>query len=160
MQAGGPPRPGAPGRIAHMDARERHLDTLLPHARVLAGLDDAASRAIELIAQSRYYTTGQLICRQGDPSDSVFVLRRGFARAFVVPVSGSAATMVARLCPGDVIGEVGVLEAMPRWRSGPTISRGYWRASRGCRKTSRTCSPDVWLVATRICTTAEPVTSS
>ena len=97
-----------------MDARERRLDTLLPHATLLAGLDDPALRAIESIAQPRYYTTGQVICRQGDPSDSLFVLHRGFAQAFVAPASGSAATMVARLCPGDVIGEIGVLAAVPR----------------------------------------------
>src|SRR5678815_2160721 len=114
MQASGPPRPGAPGRIAQMDARERRLDTLLPHPTLLAGLDDPALRAIESIAQPRHYTTEQVICRQGDPSDSLFVLRRGFAQAFVVPVSGSAATMVGRLCPGDVIGEIGVLGAVPR----------------------------------------------
>jgi NTE family protein len=97
-----------------MDARERGLDTLLVRATLFAGLDDQALRAIELIAHPRYYSTGQVICRQGDPSDSLFVLRRGGAQAFVVPVSGSAATMVARLRPGDVIGEIGVLEAVPR----------------------------------------------
>jgi NTE family protein len=113
MQVSRPPRPGEPGRIAHMDARERRLDALPPHATLLAGLDDPALRAIESIAQPRYYTTGQVICRQGDPSDTVFVLRRGFAQALVVPVGGSAA-MVAQLRPGDVIGEIGVLAAVPR----------------------------------------------
>jgi NTE family protein len=97
-----------------MDARERGLDTLLVRATLFAGLDDQALRAIELIAHPRYYSTGQVICRQGDPSDSLFVLRGGFAEAFVAPVSGSAPTMVARLRQGEVIGEIGVLGAVPR----------------------------------------------
>ena len=97
-----------------MDDRERKLDTVLARATLFAGLDDHALSAIESVAQLRYYTTGQVICRQGDPSESLFVLRRGFAQAFVASVTGSAATVVARLCPGDVIGEIGILAAVPR----------------------------------------------
>jgi NTE family protein len=94
-----------------------HIDrpgTLLARATLFAGLDIATLGAIEAVAQPRYYTAGKIICRQGEPSDSLFILRRGFARAFVAPASGSAATLVARLHPDEVIGEIGLLAAVPR----------------------------------------------
>ena len=93
-----------------------HIDrpgTLLARATLFAGLDIATLGAIEAVAQPRYYTAGKIICRQGEPSDSLFILRRGFARAFVAPASGSAATLVARLHPDEVIGEIGLLAAVP-----------------------------------------------
>jgi NTE family protein len=97
-----------------MDARDRGLDSPLARATLFAGLDCHALRAIEAVAQPRYYSAGQVICRQGEPSDSLFVLRGGFAQAFVAPASGSEPTLVARLRPGDVIGEIGLLAAVPR----------------------------------------------
>jgi NTE family protein len=96
-----------------MDARDR-VATVLGRGTLFAGLDHQTVRAIEAAAQPQCYTTGQVICRQGDPSDSLFVLHRGFAQAFVSPAGSSAATMVARLRPGEVIGEIGLLAAVPR----------------------------------------------
>lgn len=95
-------------------AHDRRPDSPLARTTLFSGLDTQTLRALEAVAQPRYYTSRQVICRQGDPSDSLFVLRRGFAQAFVVPVSGSAGTMVARLHPGEVIGEIGLLAAVPR----------------------------------------------
>src|SRR5215831_7067294 len=107
--------PGTPGGGgARMNTQDRRPDSPLAQATLFAGLGAHTLRALEAVAQPRYYTAGQVICRQGDPSDSLFVLRRGFAQAFVVPVCGSEATMVARLHPGEVIGEIGLLAAVPR----------------------------------------------
>ena len=97
-----------------MDERERRLDSVSARATLFAGLDEDAIGAFQSAGQPRYYTAGQVICRQGDPSDSLFLLRRGFARAFVAYGTGSAASMVARLRPGEVIGEIGILATVPR----------------------------------------------
>jgi NTE family protein len=88
----------------------------LPLARVplFAGLDDATIDDIFSCMQSRHYAAGELICRQGDPSDSLFLLRSGVAQAFLTSLTGSSATTIARLRPGDVIGEVGVVTNLPR----------------------------------------------
>ncbi|HEY3154370.1 MAG TPA: cyclic nucleotide-binding domain-containing protein [Candidatus Binatia bacterium] len=86
----------------------------LPLARVplFRGLDDATIDDILSCMQARRYAAGELICRQGEPSDSLFLLRSGVAKAFVL--RGSSATTIARLRPGDVIGEVGVVTNLPR----------------------------------------------
>jgi NTE family protein len=97
-----------------MDERERRLDSVAAHGTLFAGLDDHAVGALESAGQPRYYAAGQVICRQGDPSDSLFLLRRGFAQAFVAYGTGSATSMVARLRPGEVIGEIGILATVPR----------------------------------------------
>jgi hypothetical protein len=88
----------------------------LPLARVplFTGLDDATIDDIFSCMQLRHYAAGELICRQGDPSDSLFLLRSGVAQAFLTSLTGSNATTIARLRPGDVIGEVGVVTRLPR----------------------------------------------
>jgi NTE family protein len=88
----------------------------LPLARVplFTGLDDATIDDIFSCMQSRRYAAGELICRQGEPSDSLFLLRSGVAQAFLTSLSGSSVTTIARLRPGDVIGEVGVVTNLPR----------------------------------------------
>src|SRR6266481_1028828 len=90
-----------------------------PHLRLarvplFTGLDDATIDDIFSCMHSRRYAAGELICRQGDPSDRLFLLRSGAAQAFVTPLSGSSSTTIARLRPGDVIGEVGLVTNLPR----------------------------------------------
>lgn len=98
---------------AGMKASDRHN---LPLTRVplFTGLDDATRDDIFSCMRSRHYAAGELICRQGDPSDSLFLLRSGVAQAFLTSLTGSSSTTIARLRPGDVIGEVGVVTNLPR----------------------------------------------
>ena len=86
----------------------------LPSARVplFTGLDEATIEDIVSCMQTTRYAAGELICRQGDPSDSLFLLRSGVAQAFLKSLTGSRT--IARLRPGDVIGEVGVVTNLPR----------------------------------------------
>jgi NTE family protein len=88
----------------------------LPLARVplFRGLEDSTRDEIFSCMRSRHYAAGELICRQGDPSDSLFLLRSGVAQAFLTSLTGSSSTTIARLRPGDVIGEVGVVANLPR----------------------------------------------
>jgi len=88
----------------------------LPLARVplFRGLDDATIDDILSCMQGRRYAAGELICRQGEPSDSLFLLRSGVAQAFVTSLRSSTVTTIARLRPGDLIGEVGVVTNLPR----------------------------------------------
>jgi NTE family protein len=86
----------------------------LSRAPLFTGLDEAALEDVLGCTRPRRYTTGQLICREGDPSDSVFVLCRGVAAVFVTSAASSAVATVARLRPGDFIGEVGFITNLPR----------------------------------------------
>ena len=84
---------------------------------LFAGLDEAALLDVERLIRLRRHGAGQLICAQGEPSDSVVLVRSGLAHAFVTSMDGSRTVEVARLRPGDVIGEVGVVTDLPRLAS-------------------------------------------
>jgi len=103
-----------------MNASDR-LNLPLARVPVFRGLDDATIDDIFSCMQARRYAAGELICRQGEPSDSLFLLRSGVAKAFVT--RGSTVTTIARLRPGDVIGEVGVVTNLPR--SASVIARSH-----------------------------------
>jgi NTE family protein len=87
---------------------------VLTRTPLFSGLGETALNDVLACTRSRSYTAGQIICREGDPSDSVFVLCRGVATAFVTPVTSSSIATVARLHPGDIIGEVGFVTHLPR----------------------------------------------
>jgi NTE family protein len=86
----------------------------LARVPLFTGLDDTVLDEIFSCMQTRRYAAGELICRQGDPSDSLFLLRNGVAQAVLTSLTGSNVTTIARLRPGDVIGEVGVVTNLPR----------------------------------------------
>ena len=86
----------------------------LARVPLFAGLDQLALLDVERLIRLRRHGAGQIICAQGQPSDSVFVVRSGRAHAVVTSMDGSRTVEVARLRPGDVIGEVGVVTDLPR----------------------------------------------
>ena len=72
-----------------MKASDRpHLS--LARVPLFTGLDDATRDDIFSCMHSRHYAAGELICRQGDPSDSLFLLRSGVAHAFLTSLTGSS----------------------------------------------------------------------
>jgi NTE family protein len=99
----------SPGRVA-----DPPLPAALARVPLFAGLDQTALLDVERLIRLRRHGTGQLICAQGEPSDRVFVVRSGLAYAVVTSMDGSRTVEVARLRPGDVIGEVGVVTDLPR----------------------------------------------
>jgi CRP-like cAMP-binding protein len=100
--------------IGNLQDVDRRRSLFLTRAPLFAGLDAAAVEDVFARLHSRRYAAGQVICRQGEPSDSLFVLCSGSAQAVVTAVTAAGATTVARLRPGDVIGEVGLVTNRPR----------------------------------------------
>ena len=118
-----------------MDERAGRPLAFLALTPLFAGLTPDALDAAATVAQPRRYAAGETMCRQGEPSDGLMILRRGVAQAFVEPVTGAALTQVARFRPGDVVGEIGLLAHVPR--SATVVARSDGRAPT-CR--SRRCS--------------------
>jgi CRP-like cAMP-binding protein len=100
--------------VGNLKDVDRRRSLFLTRAPLFAGLDHAAVEDVFARLHCRHYAAGQAICHQGEPSDSLFVLCRGSAQAVVTAATESDATTVARLRPGDVIGEVGVVTDQPR----------------------------------------------
>jgi Cyclic nucleotide-binding domain len=103
--------------------RGKNLDKLSLIERVLylrrvslfVSLPPAELKPIALIADERRYADGELIVKQGDPGDRMYVLTSGEVRVLVA--HGGEPGEVARRGPGDVVGEVSMISQEPRMAS-------------------------------------------
>jgi NTE family protein len=73
------------------------------------GLPDDALDGVVACMERREFAPGDVICRAGDPGDTLFVIVDGLAR-----VSGSDGDLIARLRRSDVIGEMSLVSGEPR----------------------------------------------
>src|SRR5687767_9903532 len=78
-------------------------------------LEHLADKAIE-----RRYKKGQLIFYQGDPAEALFVVIEGRIKVVVTSEDGDEMLLVT-LGPGDVFGEIAVIDGEPRSASAETL---------------------------------------
>ena len=78
----------------------------------------------ELAAASRWRTVerNDMLCLAGDRSDSIFVVASGTLRVFTSTANGSEPTIALRY-EGEVVGELGVLDDLPRSASLAALRR-------------------------------------
>lgn len=62
---------------------------------------------------TRRYARGSVLCREQQPSDAVFLLQTGRVKVSYLAPEGREVVLALR-GPGDVIGELGVLDGGPR----------------------------------------------
>src|SRR3989475_8224695 len=77
---------------------------------------DIAEPELMILGQSlqeRPLKRGQVICREGDPGEEMFVVRRG---SIVISklVTGRVEQVLARIGPGDFFGEMSLFDRSPR----------------------------------------------
>jgi len=77
---------------------------------------DIAVPELDVLGQSmeeRPLKRGQVICREGDPGEEMFVVRRG---SIVISklVTGRVEQVLARIGPGDFFGEMSLFDRSPR----------------------------------------------
>jgi len=104
-----------------LDARAAsRAEAVAPIVEVLARLaifEGAPRAALERLAAARteeHVATGTAVVREGDPADDLFVIREG---SFVVLGSdgrGGEPVTLNELAPGDVFGEIGLVQRVPR----------------------------------------------
>ena len=68
---------------------------------------------------SRSYADAELICKEGESSAEMFVIRRGSVRVFKASARGELE--LATLAKGDFFGEMSVLEGLPRDASAQAV---------------------------------------
>lgn len=88
------------------------IDEELARVPLFEGLHAAALEAIRRQMQHQRFGVGEFICREGEPGDSLFVIRSGLAQVLVHRPEGAA--LVARLRRGDVVGEMSLVTGEPR----------------------------------------------
>jgi CRP-like cAMP-binding protein/formate hydrogenlyase subunit 6/NADH:ubiquinone oxidoreductase subunit I len=92
--------------------RGRALSTHLRSVPIFAGLSedfiDLLRDRVELVR----YAPGQIICNEGDPADSFYLIRIGFVR--VSQLRNNEEMVLAYLPRGGYFGEMGLLRDVPR----------------------------------------------
>jgi hypothetical protein len=78
----------------------------------LKGVSALALRELLVAAQERSYQPGDLIVRQGDPADGLFILLEGTAHAQLRRQDGDQ--LLGRFVEGDLIGEMALVMHEPR----------------------------------------------
>lgn len=85
----------------------------LQHFRMLDALTDPQKRAVGKMARMFEVARGQRIYLAGDPSDQIFLLKVGVVKISTGGADGQD-TILAFLYPGDVFGELAIVDDSPR----------------------------------------------
>ncbi|HXF03800.1 MAG TPA: cyclic nucleotide-binding domain-containing protein [Blastocatellia bacterium] len=89
------------------DYRQRALDTHLRSVREFASLPDDFLDELRARVELVSYDPGEVICRQGEPADSFYLIRLGFVRVSQQHPGGEI--VLAYLSRGQYFGEIGLL---------------------------------------------------
>ncbi|HXW59422.1 MAG TPA: Crp/Fnr family transcriptional regulator [Solirubrobacteraceae bacterium] len=89
--------------------RSEEVVELLGCVPVFSTLVDTDLQHIAQLAVPRRFEAGQVVFREGDSSDTCYVVRRGHARATRHHGDGRTITL-ARFGPGDIFGELAMFE--------------------------------------------------
>jgi CRP-like cAMP-binding protein len=92
----------------------------LTGVEIFAALEPEARQRVIAAAVPRTYRKGQILFVEGDPGESLIVLRRGAVMVFRTAPTGERAVLsVVR--PPDVLGELALLDGAPRSLSAEAI---------------------------------------
>jgi len=86
---------------------------LLARVPVFDGLERIELAPIADVAVPRHFEPGEVVFREGDDSDTCYVVRRGHARAVRSHADGRTITL-ASFGPGDIFGELAMFDAERR----------------------------------------------
>jgi CRP-like cAMP-binding protein len=101
-----------PLRNSNGHTREDQLG-LLARLDLFSMLDQVEIGTIADASRRRHFHAGEVLFRQGDPGDSLFILTEGLLDVFIDEGNG-AAQRVGRVLPGEFVGEMSLLTGEPR----------------------------------------------
>jgi signal-transduction protein with cAMP-binding, CBS, and nucleotidyltransferase domain len=93
---------------------EEDVRSTLAKSPVLADLDPTALMFLVRLGHRRTFQTGEILMRQGEPSNSIHFLLSGKVRAERARRSDDRPVTLAELEAGAVVGEMGVMIDIPR----------------------------------------------
>ncbi len=85
----------------------------LESVRLFRGLPPDEFHALRGISRDIHYTAGTEIFREGDPGDGVYIVQNGLVEISAL-VSGETRRVFSQLGPGEIFGEMAVIEQQPR----------------------------------------------
>ena len=89
-----------------------HIRALLAGIGLFAPLDNTALSKLAVAGESLHLPGGEVLLREGDPPDALFVVASGRLQAFVT--TEDVESLVGEIGRGEVIGEMGILAEEPR----------------------------------------------
>ncbi len=92
-----------------MGASTEEAVALLQGVRVFEALAESDLREIALLAVPRSFAAGEVVFREGDPSDTCYVVASGHARAIREHPDGRTITL-SHFGPGDIFGELAIFD--------------------------------------------------
>jgi len=91
---------------------------------IFEDLPEEQLREIAAVVETKVVPAGTMICRQGDPGDSFYLIRSGKVRVFRKDHEG-VETELSRLGPGDSFGEIALLTGKPRSANVETLEETH-----------------------------------
>lgn len=95
------------------ERRPEELLTLLRQVDILVPLKEPEQRMLAEDLTSELYARGEVVCRQGDPGSTFYIIKSGIVSVIVKGSDGIEAE-VAQLKPGMYFGEMSLLTGDPR----------------------------------------------
>lgn len=89
---------------------------LLRGSFIFRDVDEAAVDRLAAVAQVRTLERGQLLFNQGDDGNALYAVARGLVRIWIGGAGGKELTL-AMMEPGDVFGEIALLDGLSRTTS-------------------------------------------
>ena len=77
-------------------------------------LDDRQLDSIAQDCQPRHYAQGDIIFHEGDPGQVLYINQTGQVRIYVNGLDGSETSVILFGRPGDIFGELAVIDGLPR----------------------------------------------
>jgi signal transduction histidine kinase len=85
----------------------------LESSKLFSRLPADELRSLRAVAQDLSFASGQLIFKEGDPGDGVYVVKTGLVQISAVLENGER-QVLSEVPPGDVFGEMAALDNQPR----------------------------------------------
>ncbi|MFQ5420428.1 MAG: Crp/Fnr family transcriptional regulator [Anaerolineae bacterium] len=95
----------------------------LKQTPMFAEINDSQLRLIMQDVQTRQFKTGQIIFHEGDAGDVLYLVRSGQVRIYINGVDGSETSVILCGRPGDIFGELAVIDGLAR--SASAIALGH-----------------------------------
>ena len=119
---GAPAEPGAvPERVGH---RSR-LAAMLATVPLFRPLSNEQRELLIEQASDLVFVPGQIVIRQGEPSDRLFVILAGRVRVLETSPDASADVLLGELGEGEILGELGVLRNQTRSATVVAVERTH-----------------------------------
>jgi CRP-like cAMP-binding protein len=114
------------------------LSAALGRIWIFEGLAGEELARLAALARIRVYKARETIVEKGDPPRELFVLLSGRAKVLSRGAEGADAALNV-MGPGQVFGEVAILDGQPRWTCRPSAT--FSQTLRRSRSSCSACSP-------------------